>query len=87
MNVREFERHAQLMLSKNAFDYYASGANDMVTLRENRHVEADESQDKLVEEMASPLRSAPAAARRLQVGLLTCSSFNSSVFVLRSVGD
>ncbi|CAN0446798.1 unnamed protein product, partial [Hapterophycus canaliculatus] len=36
VNVREFERHAQLMLSKNAFDYYASGANDMVTLRENR---------------------------------------------------
>lgn len=40
MNVREFERHAQLMLSKNAFDYYASGANDMVTLRENRSVPA-----------------------------------------------
>lgn len=39
MNVREFERHAQLMLSKNAFDYYASGANDMVTLRENRREE------------------------------------------------
>lgn len=38
VNVREFERHAQLMLSKNAFDYYASGANDMVTLRENRWV-------------------------------------------------
>lgn len=37
VNVREFERHAQLMLSKNAFDYYASGANDMVTLRENRY--------------------------------------------------
>lgn len=36
VNIREFERHAQLMLSKNAFDYYASGANDMVTLRENR---------------------------------------------------
>lgn len=36
--MREFERHAQLMLSKNAFDYYASGANDMVTLRENRQV-------------------------------------------------
>lgn len=38
VNVREYERHAQLMLSKNAFDYYASGANDMVTLRENRSV-------------------------------------------------
>lgn len=36
VNVREYEKHAELMLSKNAFDYYASGANDMVTLRENR---------------------------------------------------
>lgn len=36
VNVREYERHAELMLPKNAFDYYASGANDMVTLRENR---------------------------------------------------
>jgi hypothetical protein len=36
VNVREYEKHAELMLSKNVFDYYASGANDMVTLRENR---------------------------------------------------
>jgi (S)-2-hydroxy-acid oxidase len=35
-NVREFEKHAEMMLPKNAFDYYASGANDMITLRENR---------------------------------------------------
>ncbi|CAM9793225.1 unnamed protein product [Ascophyllum nodosum] len=39
VNIREFERHAQLMLSKNAFDYYASGSNDMVTLRENRRAD------------------------------------------------
>ncbi|CAM9814334.1 unnamed protein product [Chrysoparadoxa australica] len=36
LNVREFEKHAELMLPKNAFDYYASGSNDMITLRENR---------------------------------------------------
>lgn len=47
MNVREFERHAQLMLSKNAFDYYASGANDMVTLRENRWVDTPHIQHSI----------------------------------------
>ena len=36
MNVREFEAYAKATLPKNAFDYYASGANDMITLRENR---------------------------------------------------
>jgi len=35
-NVAEFERYAQEYLPKNAFDYYASGSNDMITLRENR---------------------------------------------------
>ena len=35
-NVAEFERHAQSKLPKNAWDYYASGSNDMITLRENR---------------------------------------------------
>ncbi len=36
VNVREYESHAKATLPKNAFDYYASGANDMITLRENR---------------------------------------------------
>jgi isopentenyl diphosphate isomerase/L-lactate dehydrogenase-like FMN-dependent dehydrogenase len=34
--VREYEKAAEMMLPKNAFDYYASGANDMISLRENR---------------------------------------------------
>ena len=34
--MREYEKHAELMLSKNVFDYYASGSLDMITLRENR---------------------------------------------------
>jgi isopentenyl diphosphate isomerase/L-lactate dehydrogenase-like FMN-dependent dehydrogenase len=36
VSVREYEAHAQQFLPKNAFDYYASGSNDMVSLRENR---------------------------------------------------
>lgn len=36
VNVREFEAYAAATLPKNAFNYYASGANDMITLRENR---------------------------------------------------
>lgn len=38
VNVREFEAYAKATLPKNAFDYYASGANDMITLRENRYL-------------------------------------------------
>ncbi|KAJ0399638.1 hypothetical protein ATCC90586_007011 [Pythium insidiosum] len=36
LNVLEYEAFAKEYLPKNAFDYYASGADDMVTLRENR---------------------------------------------------
>ena len=36
MNVAEYEAYAQKYLPRNAFGYYASGANDMITLRENR---------------------------------------------------
>jgi len=36
VNVAEYEKYAQSVLPKNAFDYYASGSNDMITLRENR---------------------------------------------------
>jgi len=36
INVAEYERYAKNTLSKNAHDYYASGSNDMITLRENR---------------------------------------------------
>jgi (S)-2-hydroxy-acid oxidase len=36
VNVAEYERYAKNTLSRNAHDYYASGSNDMITLRENR---------------------------------------------------
>jgi len=36
VNIAEYEKYAQNSLPKNAFDYYASGSNDMITLRENR---------------------------------------------------
>ncbi|CAN0186928.1 unnamed protein product [Ectocarpus sp. 6 AP-2014] len=80
VNVREFERHAQLMLSKNAFDYYASGANDMVTLRENRAAfnrlrlrprilrdvsMVDTSTSVLGQKISSPICIAPTAMQRM----------------------
>ncbi len=36
MNVAEYERYAKEHLPRNAHGYYASGSNDMITLRENR---------------------------------------------------
>jgi len=36
INVAEYERYAKNTLPRNAHDYYASGSNDMITLRENR---------------------------------------------------
>ncbi len=36
VNIAEYEKFAQNYLPRNSFDYYASGANDMITLRENR---------------------------------------------------
>jgi len=36
VNVWEYESYASTMLPRNAFDYYSSGANDMITLKENR---------------------------------------------------
>jgi (S)-2-hydroxy-acid oxidase len=34
--VAEYEKYAKDNLPKNAHDYYESGSNDMITLRENR---------------------------------------------------
>jgi (S)-2-hydroxy-acid oxidase len=36
INLAEYERYAQSYLPRNVNDYYASGSNDMITLRENR---------------------------------------------------
>ena len=36
VNVAEYERYAKHSLPRNIHDYYASGSNDMITLRENR---------------------------------------------------
>jgi (S)-2-hydroxy-acid oxidase len=36
VNISEYERFAQSILPRNAWGYYASGSNDMITLRENR---------------------------------------------------
>ena len=36
LNVAEYEKYAKDTLSRNTHGYYASGSNDMITLRENR---------------------------------------------------
>lgn len=36
VNLAEYERYMKNTLPRNAHDYYASGSNDMITLRENR---------------------------------------------------
>ncbi|CAH0516643.1 unnamed protein product [Peronospora belbahrii] len=36
LNLLEYEAYAKEYLPKNAYDYYASGANEMITLSENR---------------------------------------------------
>ena len=36
INIAHYEALARNYLPRNAFDYYASGANDMITLKENR---------------------------------------------------
>ena len=37
VNLAEYERYAKNTLPRNTHDYYASGSNDMITLRENRN--------------------------------------------------
>ena len=37
VNLAEYEKYAKNTLPRNAHDYYASGSNDMITLRENRN--------------------------------------------------
>jgi isopentenyl diphosphate isomerase/L-lactate dehydrogenase-like FMN-dependent dehydrogenase len=34
--ISDFENYAKEFLPKNAWDYYSSGANEEITLRENR---------------------------------------------------
>jgi hypothetical protein len=36
LNLHEYELYLQDSLPRNAKDYYHSGSNDMITLRENR---------------------------------------------------
>ena len=36
LNIKEYEEKAKEKLQKNAYDYYASGSNDMITLAENK---------------------------------------------------
>lgn len=80
LNVLEFEEYAREYLPKNAFDYYQSGADDMVTLHENREAfkrlvlqprvlrdvsNMDTSTTLLGQRISSPVCVAPSAMHRM----------------------
>lgn len=80
LNVLEFEEYAKEYLPKNAFDYYASGADDMHTLRENREAfkrlvlrprvlrdvsNMDISTTVLGQRIATPVCISPSAMQRM----------------------
>jgi len=79
-NVAEYERYAAANLPRNAFGYYSSGSNDMITLRENRDAFArlrlmpktlidvstvDTTTTVLGEKISSPICIAPTAMQRM----------------------
>lgn len=80
LNVAEYEKYAKDNLPRNAHGYYASGANDMITLRENREAfsrirlmprilidvsKIDITTTVLGEKVSSPICVAPTAMQRM----------------------
>lgn len=80
LNVAEYEKYAKDTLPRNAHGYYASGANDMITLRENREAfsrirlmpkilvdvsKIDTSTTVLGERISSPICIAPTAMQKM----------------------
>lgn len=80
VNISEYERYAKDNLPRNAHDYYASGSNDMITLRENREAfsrlrivprvlidvtKVDTHTTILGERVSSPICIAPTAMQRM----------------------
>uniref|UniRef100_K3X2I6 FMN hydroxy acid dehydrogenase domain-containing protein n=1 Tax=Globisporangium ultimum (strain ATCC 200006 / CBS 805.95 / DAOM BR144) TaxID=431595 RepID=K3X2I6_GLOUD len=80
LNVLEFEAYAKEYLPKNAYDYYASGADEMYSLSENRDAfkrltlrprvlrdvsNMDISTSVLGQRIASPVCVAPTAMQRM----------------------
>ncbi|KAF4320813.1 hypothetical protein BBO99_00002904 [Phytophthora kernoviae] len=80
LNILEFEQYAKEYLPKNAYDYYASGADDMVTLKENREAfkrlvlhprvlrdvsKMDITTTLLGQRISSPVCVAPSAMHRM----------------------
>lgn len=80
LNVAEFERYAKNNMPRNAHGYYASGSNDMITLRENRDaftrirlmpkilidVSAIDTHTTILgKRIASPICIAPSAMQRM----------------------
>ncbi|RYH20657.1 hypothetical protein EON65_22845 [archaeon] len=89
INLAEYERFAQDTLPRNANDYYASGANDMITLRENRaafsrlyiiprvlvDVSRIDTKTKVLGcEVSSPICVAPTAMQKMAHGEGECAT-------------
>lgn len=80
LNVAEYEKYAKDNLPRNAHGYYASGSNDMITLRENRAAysrlrilpkvlidvtKVDTETTVLGEKVSSPICVAPTAMQKM----------------------
>lgn len=80
INIADFERLARERLSRQAWDYYASGAHDEITLGENRSAydrlelmyrvlvdvsQRDSAREVLGEKLAMPVLAAPTAFHQL----------------------
>lgn len=80
VNLQEYAERAKEKIAKNAFDYYASGANDMITLAENKAAFArlkilprmlrgaehiDTTTKVLGDEISSPICVAPTAMQKM----------------------
>lgn len=93
VNVAEYERYAKAVLPRNAHGYYASGSNDMITLRENRAAfsrlrlmpkvlidvsKVDMQTTILGEKIAFPICIAPSAMQRMAHNDGECATSRAS---------
>jgi 4-hydroxymandelate oxidase len=89
VNLEEFEKVAREQLAREAYDYYAGGANDEITLRANRDAYADiplhypvlrdvssrdTSVEVLGERIAFPVMVAPTAFHRMACAEGECAT-------------
>ncbi|MBJ7259728.1 MAG: alpha-hydroxy-acid oxidizing protein, partial [Chthoniobacterales bacterium] len=89
VNLAEFEQAARVKLAREAYDYYAGGANDEITLRRNREaygeialhysvlrdVSARDTSTKVLgEKISFPVMVAPTAFHRMACAEGECAA-------------